>query len=177
LRSEPLLPPYLVLLRVGFSLPRRSPSGRCALTLSPSIKRFRDRTFSPLPRLSSDNLAADKLPHWGGIFSVALSVSARPLGRWLKRPGRPWPLASTLLCGVRTFLSGDAGAITQPAHLTDTSMKDSGMKFNRLSKLQDFVALAAHSTPSLPTGWTPFRNAALHAWTRPLRWSPDLLKG
>ena len=46
-RSEPLLLSYLVLLRVGFSLPRTSPSGRCALTLSPVQ---RDRTFSPLPR-------------------------------------------------------------------------------------------------------------------------------
>ena len=48
-RSEPLLLSYLVLLHVGFALPRPSPSGRCALTLSSR----RSRTFSPLPRLAT----------------------------------------------------------------------------------------------------------------------------
>jgi len=47
-RSEPLLLSYLVLLHVGFALPRPSPSGRCALTLSSR----RSRTISPLPRRS-----------------------------------------------------------------------------------------------------------------------------
>ena len=45
--------PYLVLLRVGFSLPLRLPATRCALTAP----------FHPYPRL-----------HAGGTFSVALSV-------------------------------------------------------------------------------------------------------
>ena len=47
--SEPLLLSYLVLLHVGFTLPRPSPSGRCALTLSSR----RNRTISPLPRLAT----------------------------------------------------------------------------------------------------------------------------
>ncbi len=67
-RSEPLLLPYLVLLRVGFSLPRTSPSGRCALTLSPANAGPHLFTLTP----------AHILPSQGGIFSVALSVPARP---------------------------------------------------------------------------------------------------
>src|SRR5271166_636580 len=49
-------PPYLVLLRVGFTLPPTLPPERCALTAP----------FHPYPRLSRDA---------GGIFSVALAVS------------------------------------------------------------------------------------------------------
>ena len=80
LRSGPLLLSYLVLLRVGFSLPRTSPSGRCALTLSPVQ---RDRTFSPLPRPSQRFPVVDQ--RRGGIFSVALiRTGPAPLPRWLK---------------------------------------------------------------------------------------------
>jgi len=50
--------PYLVLLRVGFTLPQRVTS--CA------VRSY--RTFSPLPAEA------------GGIFSVALSVGSRPPG-------------------------------------------------------------------------------------------------
>ena len=53
-RSESLLLSYLVLLHVGFALPRPSPSGRCALTLSSR----RSRTISPLPRLVARSLTA-----------------------------------------------------------------------------------------------------------------------
>jgi len=45
LRSGQPLLSYLVLLRVGFTVPRMSPPERCALTLSPQA----GRTFSPLP--------------------------------------------------------------------------------------------------------------------------------
>ena len=69
LRDGPSLLSYLVLLRVGFTLPPASLPERCALTLS----RRSGRTFSPLPCFS----AAAKAPadEQGGIFSVALSVS------------------------------------------------------------------------------------------------------
>ena len=50
--------PYLVLLRVGFTLPPMLPSARCALTAP----------FHPYPRVA------------GGLFSVALSVGSRPPG-------------------------------------------------------------------------------------------------
>jgi len=76
LRSEPLLPSYLVLLRVGFSLPRRSPSERCALTLSPLI--WGPHLFTLIPA-DLRQLGDGKPPPWDGIFSVALSVSATPL--------------------------------------------------------------------------------------------------
>ena len=51
-QMSPFLP-YLVLLRVGFALPRALLPGRCALTAP----------FHPYPGLSR-----------GGMFSVALSV-------------------------------------------------------------------------------------------------------
>src|SRR5205814_9767971 len=74
-RSGPLLPSYLVLLRVGFTLPARLPRPRCALTAP----------FHPyLVR--------------GGIFSVALSVE-------FALSESPRPLAGTLSYGDRTFLS------------------------------------------------------------------------
>ena len=65
--GQPLLS-YLVLLRVGFTLPQASLPARCALTLS----RRSGRTISPLPCLPSRLAAPDEQ---GGIFSVALSVS------------------------------------------------------------------------------------------------------
>src|SRR5215475_2127866 len=54
--GQPLLP-YLVLLRVGFSLPAKLLPPRCALTAP-------FHPYLPLPK--------------GGIFSVALSVSELP---------------------------------------------------------------------------------------------------
>ena len=50
-----------------------------------------------LPHLFT--LARNRLPgHVGGMFSVPLSVAAQPKLR------STWPLASTMPCGVRTFL-------------------------------------------------------------------------
>ena len=94
LRSGPLLPSYLVLLRVGFSLPRTSPSGRCALTLSPVA---RDRTFSPLPRRWPLG-PARRYIFCGTVRTGRSSAVSRT------RADPSWPLASTLPCGVRTFL-------------------------------------------------------------------------
>ena len=73
--GSPLVP-YLVLLRVGFTLPPRLPEARCALTAP----------FHPYPGGCR-----------GGTFSVALSVNY-PLRV------APRPLAGTLPCGDRTFL-------------------------------------------------------------------------
>src|SRR5271165_2118125 len=78
-RSGPLLLPYLVLLRMGFTLPAR---------ITPSAVRSY-RTFSPLPGARN--------PGPGGIFSVALSVKPA-----LSEP--PRPLAGMLPYGDRTFL-------------------------------------------------------------------------
>jgi len=84
------------LLRVGFALPPLSLPGRCALALS----RLSGRTFSPLPGL--DFGKPEEKP--GGIFSVALSV-LEVYVRSRKIHLQPSRLASTLPCGVRTFLS------------------------------------------------------------------------
>lgn len=56
--------PYLVLLRVGFTLPLLLPAARCALTAP----------FQPYLCLGSKTEAI------GGIFSAALSVGSRPPG-------------------------------------------------------------------------------------------------
>jgi len=90
------LPSYLVLLRVGFTMPPVSPPGRCALTLIPG---------DPGPHLFT--LTAPDRPKaparryiFCGTFrtrGVPPDESGIPLG--------PSPLASTLPCGVRTFLS------------------------------------------------------------------------
>jgi hypothetical protein len=76
--STSTLLPYLVLLPVGFTEPRRSPA--------PLVSSY--LTVSPLPRPPCDGR--------GGLFSVALSLPV---------PGR-WALPTTAPCGVRTFLPG-----------------------------------------------------------------------
>lgn len=60
-RSRDCLFPYLVLLRVGFTLPLMLPPARCALTAP----------FHPYRPSRARS---------GGIFSVALSVDSRPPG-------------------------------------------------------------------------------------------------
>ena len=131
LRSEPLLPSYLVLLRVGFALPRRSLSGRCALTLSPVPSEPHLFTLTPA---GLRQLRGGKPPPRGGIFSVALSVPGKPLWNLPEKLDRPWPLASTLLCGVRTFLPASAfdaaGAIAQPTRLSTLSMMHQTIRCN-----------------------------------------------
>ena len=89
--TEVPLPPYLVLLRVGFALPASLLKRRCALTAP----------FHPYPALRSPACL-------GGMFSVALSVSIpfRDAAR---------TLSGTLLYGVRTFLPWSRAAWTNPA--------------------------------------------------------------
>ncbi len=79
-------PPYLVLLRVGFTLPPALRPERCALTAPFHPYHCVGQPFGLAPRFS------------GGMFSVAL---CRP--RALKPASRT--LSGTLPCGVRTFLS------------------------------------------------------------------------
>jgi hypothetical protein len=74
----PGFPPYLVLLRVGFTLPQPLLAARCALTAP-------FHPYSESPR--------------GGMFSVALAVHGHRRGDPASRT-----LSGTLPCGVRTFL-------------------------------------------------------------------------
>ena len=71
------LPPYLVLLRAGFTVPPSVATG--------AVRSY--RTISPLPARTP------KDARLGGLLSVALSVGSRP-------PGVTWRLA----LGARTFL-------------------------------------------------------------------------
>jgi len=92
LRSGPPLLSYLVLLRVGFSLPPMSPPGRCALTLRPLMR--------PAPFHPYSSSCEKERYIFCGTFRVG---DVRPDGSDI--PRRPSLLASTLPCGVRTFLS------------------------------------------------------------------------
>ena len=89
-------PPYLVLLRVGFTLPPPLPSERCALTAP----------FHPYPAL---------VRAMGGIFSVALAV-LRPLRR---NPGR-YPAHCPAEFGLSSPGTKGSGS-GRPAHLQPPS--------------------------------------------------------
>src|SRR3954452_16076568 len=73
--GQPQTPPYLVLLRVGFSVPGN--------VTTPAVRSY--RTFSPLP----PPLARK----FGGLFSVALSLRSPSLA-----------VSQHTTHGVRTFL-------------------------------------------------------------------------
>src|SRR5262249_55385523 len=103
LTGPPRFLPYLVLLRVGFALPRTLLCGRCALTAP----------FHPYPggRFSEGSATACAcFAPASGSGEPALAV--RSPGRYvfcgtfrrtcLSTPSRT--LSGTLLCGVRTFL-------------------------------------------------------------------------
>jgi hypothetical protein len=94
LRSR--IPPYLVLLRVGFTLPPSLLPERCALT-APFHPYPSGRTCPPGEPERKLSGHPPKRGSRGGIFSVAL---CRP--RALKPTSRT--LSGTLPCGVRTFL-------------------------------------------------------------------------
>jgi len=84
------LPPYLVLLRVGFALPAALLPRRCALTAP----------FHPYPAHSRKSTCTQMLlPEWAGRY--VFCGTFRPSG--LNLASRT--LSGTLLCGVRTFLS------------------------------------------------------------------------
>ena len=83
------LPPYLVLLRVGFALPAALLQRRCALTAP----------FHPYPAvLANPRLIREGLTRTSGRY-VFCGTFRRP---GLNPASRT--LSGTLLCGVRTFL-------------------------------------------------------------------------
>jgi hypothetical protein len=70
-------PPYLVLLRVGFTLPPALPPERCALTAPFHPYRCAEQTLGRVQRLFREalaNLERRERGSSGGIFSVALAV-------------------------------------------------------------------------------------------------------
>ena len=99
--------PYLVLLRVGFTLPPVLPPARCALTAPFHPYPASSRTHTALlrrhlPRYCAGTYRAVARAHTaliararGGLFSVALSVGSRPPGvTWhpaLRSPDFPPP--------------------------------------------------------------------------------------
>jgi hypothetical protein len=83
-------PPYLVLLRVGFTLPPALPPERCALTAP----------FHPYPGTEAASDFRVALPKEGWPRRYLFCGTGRP--RALKPASRT--LSGTLPCGVRTFL-------------------------------------------------------------------------
>jgi hypothetical protein len=83
-------PPYLVLLRVGFTLPPALPLERCALTAP----------FHPYP-------SADGQTAFRGVLRRGLARAVYFLWYWPStdpRESASRTLSGTLPCGVRTFL-------------------------------------------------------------------------
>ncbi len=84
---------YLVLLRVGFTLPNLLPNSRCALTAP----------FHPY---------RDAYASHGGLFSVALAVGF----------DTPQALPGTLPYGARTFLPTKTSLVERLSSLTPGSI-------------------------------------------------------
>src|SRR5688500_4619705 len=90
--SRPRPSPYLVLLRVGFCVPRLSPAARCALTApfhpyspSPSVPHCIGLRRSRLPAgtcLAVARIGEQPRAKAGGIFSVPLIRRVSPPGRY-----------------------------------------------------------------------------------------------
>ena len=111
------LPPYLVLLRVGFTLPPRFTAG--------AVRSY--RTFSPLP----PPVKAEAVCF---LWHFPSSIEVPTLRKKARRMGHPTPsrtLSGTLLCGVRTFLS----------RMTSTRQRPSSPPAGSI--LRAFAALAA----------------------------------
>jgi len=90
LGEQPLAPPYLDLLRMGFAVPVVSPRPRWALTLRPKWPPpFHPYLWAPaLPQVAPSAVCFLWHFPWGCPH---------------------WPLASILLCGARTFLHAPKG--------------------------------------------------------------------
>ena len=86
--GQPLTPPYLVLHREEFAWPRMSPYAPVRSYFKPNWAA----PFHPSPRIGA------------GLFSVALVVDRFIPTLWVFNSIAP-PLAGSLPCSVRTFLS------------------------------------------------------------------------
>jgi hypothetical protein len=112
--------PYLVLLRVGFALPRSLLRERCALTAP--FHPYRSRRTSQAPRglrllCLRIRLKAERLSPFTHPRRYILCGTFRKVS--LNSPSRT--LSGTLLCGVRTFLSLGRAARESPASTTQTA--------------------------------------------------------
>jgi hypothetical protein len=104
LRPKPGLPPYLVLLRVGFALPAASLPRRCALTAP----------FHPYPAVVLSPFGpicrpiCDSPPNPCAPIGLTTTTGRYVFCGTFRRPGlnpASRTLSGTLLYGVRTFLS------------------------------------------------------------------------
>ena len=116
----PPFPPYLVLLRVGFAMPRALLRGRCALT-APFHPYPNSRTSQAMAGLRllglRVRLKADRLSPFTYLRRYIFCGTFRKVA--LTPPSRT--LSGTLLCGVRTFLSLDRAARETPASTSQTA--------------------------------------------------------
>ena len=98
-------PPYLVLLRVGFTLPQPLLPARCALTAPFHPYHCMERTFGRDPLIFPCPLQKPA-PCNGGMFSVALAVHG---------PLRPRPGRYPAHCPAEFGLSSPGSACASPA--------------------------------------------------------------
>ena len=124
--SEPEsgLPPYLVLLRVGFALPIALLRRRCALTAP----------FHPYPDVAAR--AVYFLWHFPSSPLPSLPKAGKD-----EAPSRT--LSGTLLCGVRTFLCFTSTPARQERAATPVRQRPSGPAANR------FIIVQAHRARGL----------------------------
>ena len=115
-RGGPPLLSYLVLLRVGFSLPPASLPGRCALAPQRGVALRRPHLFT----LTQSRHGEPRSKTRRYIFCGTVRAGGvRPCGI----PLRPSLLASTLPCGVRTFLF--------PVHASQADPEESARRPDR----------------------------------------------
>ena len=99
-RAALLTPPYLILHCEEFAWPHVSPHA----PVRSYFKPLRAAPFHPSPSFEISNLRSE-ISNWAGFFSVALVVALKLRSlRNLRFSGAP-PLAGSLPCSVRTFLS------------------------------------------------------------------------
>jgi hypothetical protein len=102
----PEIPSYLVLLRVGFALPRALLPARCALTApfhpypgKAFLRGLRNGSRLLRPRVRREQASSRRPLTRGGMFSVALSVewtSIHPPGRYPAHCSAEFGLSSLL---------------------------------------------------------------------------------
>jgi hypothetical protein len=115
------VPPYLVLLRVGFALPAALLPRRCALTAP----------FHPYPAHSVSYFSAQTEPtEWAGRYvfcgTFRRMMASIPRNR-RKETASSRTLSGTLLCGVRTFLPAHSVSyFSAESELTEWAGRPSG---------------------------------------------------
>ena len=105
LQPKPEIPPYLVLLRVGFALPAALLPRRCALTAP--FHPYPAVVLNPRTRVRCYASTTSQPMKWLALFGPTTTTGRYVFCGTVRRPGlnpASRMLSGTLPCGVRTFL-------------------------------------------------------------------------